>query len=74
MIDQARIDELVSLRSDARQSAENYSEAIKNVADTADIRPAALRKYINAREADKLGDLDTEAAHLANLLEQSTHE
>jgi hypothetical protein len=69
MIDQAVIDELVALRSSARLAAETYTDAIAAQSETHDIRKGALRRYINAREKDQLGDLDLEASDLAKLME-----
>lgn len=63
------IDELVALRASARLAAETYSEAIAAQSEKTNIRKTALRKYINAKEAGKLAELDTEASDLSNLLE-----
>lgn len=63
------IDELVALRSSARLAAESYSEAIAEQSEKTNIRKTALRRYINAKEAGKLAELDTEASDLSNLLE-----
>jgi hypothetical protein len=63
------IDELVALRLSARLAAESYSEAIAAQSEQTNIRKTALRRYINAKEAGKLAELDTEASDLSNLLE-----
>lgn len=69
MIDQATRDELVALRADARLAAESYTDAIAAQAEKHDVSRSALRRYVNALEADRLADLDTEATDLANLME-----
>lgn len=65
----AHIDELVTLRSDARLAAENYTEAIAAQSERTGISKSALRRYINAKEKDALDSLHTENDDLINLLE-----
>jgi hypothetical protein len=63
------IDELVALRSSAKMAAETYSEAIAAQSEITGIRKGALRRFVNAKEADKLGDLDMESTDLAKLMD-----
>jgi len=63
------IEELCALRTDAKLSAESFSEAIKAQSERCGISRSALRKFICARVDDKLEALDTEANDLAHLLE-----
>jgi hypothetical protein len=69
-IETAVIDELVTLRADARMSAESFTEAVKEQSEKAGISKGALRRYVCALEKDKLDSLDAEASDLANLLEK----
>jgi hypothetical protein len=71
MIDKATIDELVTLRADARLSAENFSEAIKAQAEKHEITKGALRRYICALEKDALESLSDEQSDLEALLEKA---
>ena len=66
---QEHIDELVQLRASARLAAEDFTEAVKAAADSHEISKGALRRYISAKEKDKLADLDDESTALAALLE-----
>lgn len=70
-IREAVIDELVALRSSAKLAAETYSDAIAAQSEITGIRKGALRRFVNAKEADKLGDLDLESLDLAKLMEIS---
>jgi hypothetical protein len=72
MIDKATIDELVTLRADARLSAENFSEAIKAQAEAHEIAKGALRRYICAREKGSMETLNEEQADLESLLNGAT--
>lgn len=63
------IDELVQLRASARLAAEDFTEAVRAVALSHEIPKGALRRYIQAREKDKMQDLDDESTALAALLE-----
>ena len=68
-LDPATIEELIGLRSMARAAAETFSEAIKAQSEACGISRSALRRYVCAREADKLQELDAEAEDLARLME-----
>ena len=68
-LDAATIEELIGLRSLARGAAETFSEAIKAQSEACGISRSALRRYVCAREADKLQELDAEAEDLARLME-----
>lgn len=65
------IDELVQLRANAKTAAETYSDAIAAQSEITGIRKGALRRFVNAKEADKLGDLDMESTDPARLMEIS---
>ena len=65
----AHIEELCTLRADAKLSAQTFSEAIAAQSEKCSISRSALRKYICARVDDKLEALDTEASDLSHLLE-----
>jgi len=68
-LSQEHIDELVQLRASARLAAEDFTEAVKAAAEKHEIPKGALRRYIQAREKDKIADLDDESTALAALLE-----
>lgn len=65
---QAHIEELCTLRADAKLSAQTFSEAIQAQAEKCGLSRSALRKYICARVDDRLDALDTEASDLTHLL------
>ena len=65
----AHIEELCTLRTDAKLAAENFSEAIKAQAEKCGLSRSALRRYVCARADDRLEALDTEANDLSHLLE-----
>ena len=65
----AHIEELCTLRTDAKLAAQTFSEAIQAQAEKCGLSRSALRKYICARVDDKLEALDTEASDLSHLLE-----
>lgn len=65
----AHITELCTLRASAKAAAELFTDALANKATEAGLNKGALRRYICAKEADKLAELDNEASDLANLLE-----
>lgn len=67
----AHIDELVTLRSDARLAAEAFTEAIAAQSEKTGISKSALRRYICAREADKLEGLAAERDDVETLLEMN---
>jgi predicted RNase H-like nuclease len=64
----AVIDELCALRASAKAAAETFAEAITEQAEKANLKKGALRRYINARVADRLAELDAEADDLAKLM------
>lgn len=70
MIDQATIDELITLRRDAKISAENFTTAVAEQSEKHDIAKSALRRFVCAAEACKLETLNTETDTLAQLLEE----
>lgn len=61
----AHIEELCTLRTDAKLAAESFSEAIKAQAEKCGLSRSALRRYVCARVDDR----DTEANDLSHLLE-----
>ena len=65
------IEELKTLRADARLAAENFTEAVAAQAEQYDIPKGALRRYICAAEKGDLQKLDAEADALATLLERA---
>ena len=65
----AHIEELCTLRTDAKLAAESFSEAIKAQAEKCGLSRSALRRYVCARADDRLEALDTEANDLSHLLE-----
>ena len=67
----AHIAELCELRASAKAAAEMFSEAIADQAEKAGIGKGALRRYICAREADKLEGLASEKDDIEALLEES---
>ena len=68
MLTSDHIDELVQLRASARLAAEDFSEAIKTLAEKHELNKSALRRFIVAKEKDKLDDLDNESDAIAALL------
>ncbi len=69
MIPKATINELVGLRSEAKLAAETFSEAVAAQAEKHNVNKGALKKYVSALEADKVGKLDEETAALVELIE-----
>lgn len=67
----AHIDELVTLRSDARLSAGTFTEAIAAQSEKTGISKSALRRYICAKEKDALESLSTEKDDIETLLEMN---
>ena len=67
----AIIEELCMLRADARQSAENFTVAIAEQAERHSLGKGALRRFVCAKEAGKLEELDAEAEQIATLLEMA---
>lgn len=62
------IDALCAARTTAKDYAEAYSGAVTAQAEKYKLRPAALKRFINAREADKMDDLDAELNDLEKLI------
>ncbi|HEY1283029.1 MAG TPA: hypothetical protein VGE96_00990 [Steroidobacteraceae bacterium] len=62
------LDELVQAKTSAKDYASAFADAVKAQAKKYEIKPAALRKYITAREADKLEEVDAELTDLAKLI------
>ena len=62
------IDELCAARTTAKDYAEAYTGAVTAQAERYKIKPAALKRYIAAKEADKLDDLDAEMNDLEKLI------
>ena len=65
----AHIEELCTLRTDAKLAAQTFSEAIQAQAEKCGLSRSALRRYVCARADDRLEALDTEANDLSHLLE-----
>ena len=70
-IPKATIEELTTLRANARMSAETFTEAVREQAEKYDIPKGALRRYVCAKEKDDLSKLDAEADALATLLDRT---
>lgn len=62
------IDELVTARTYAKDASQAYADAIKAQAEKYKLKPAALRKYIAAVEADKADEVRVEVGQIADLL------
>lgn len=67
----SHIDELVTLRADARLAAESFTEAVAAQSERTGISKSALRRYICAKERDSLESLNTEKDDLETLLEMN---
>ena len=65
----AHIEELCTLRTDAKLAAQTFSEAIQAQAEKCGLSRSALLRYVCARADDRLEALDTEANDLSHLLE-----
>lgn len=63
------IDELVHVRTIAKDYASSYSEAVKTQAEKYKINVAALKRFIAAKCDDKLAEAQEEADALAKLLD-----
>lgn len=70
-ITKATIDELMTLRANARMSAETFTEAVKEQAEKHSVSKGALRRYVCALEKDEIEKLDAEASDLAVLLDRA---
>ena len=62
------VEELVSARTYAKDASEAFGDAIKAQAAKYQLKPAALRKYVAALEADKLDEAKVETEQLADLI------
>lgn len=69
-ISPSTITELCELRASAKAAAEMFSEAIAEQAEQHGLKKGALRRYICAREADKVADLDAESDDLIRLMRE----
>ena len=67
----AHIAELCELRAGAKAAAEMFTTAISEQAEKAGIGKGALRRYICAREAEKIEELASEKDDIESLLEES---
>ena len=67
-ISEAVIDELVQAKTIAKDYAQAFSDAVKAQAEKHGLKVGALKKYVAAREADKLKDVGEEAAELLDLI------
>lgn len=65
---QAVLDELVHAKTVAKDMAGAFADAIKAQAAKYGIKPAALRRYVTAREADKLDEARVETEQLSELI------
>ena len=72
MIPKQTIKELVNLRSEAKLAAETFSEAVAAQAEKHNVNKGALKKYVSALEADKVGKLDEETAAILEMIERET--
>lgn len=66
---QRTIDELVEAKRRASDMAKAFGDAIAAVAEQAQIKPSALRRYVCALAGDKVDDVERETDDLAALLE-----
>lgn len=64
------IEELRRLRTSANEASTDFREAIKLQADKAGIKPAALRRFVNALASDKVDELRAEVTDIETLAEQ----
>ena len=67
----AHITELCELRASAKAAAEMFTVAIAEQAEKSSLGKGALRRYICAREADKLEGLAAERDDVETLLEMN---
>lgn len=72
MIPQKTIDELVLLRTRAKLATENFTDAVADQAEKHKVDKGALRKYVCAVEADKVGKLDAELEAIAALINRTS--
>jgi hypothetical protein len=62
------VEELVACRREAKDYVEGYGKAIEAQAQKHGIKAGALKRYINAVEADKLAEIGAETSDLERLL------
>lgn len=62
------LEELVQAKAAAKAWSSGFSEAVKAQAEKYGVKPAALRKFITAKEADKLDEAEAETNDLVKLL------
>jgi hypothetical protein len=67
-VPEATLDELVHAKTAAKDMASGFADAVKAQAAKYGLKPAALRKYVTAREADKLDEARVETQQFADLL------
>lgn len=65
------VTELRGLRTNANIAVADFREAIKVQADKHKIKPAALRRYVNALASDKVDEVRKEAEDLESLIDQA---
>lgn len=68
IVPQRVIDALCDARTTAKDYAEAYNGAIVAQAEKYKIQPGALKRFINAKEADALEKLDKETDDLERLI------
>ena len=62
------LDELVHAKTTAKDYAGAFADAVKAQAAKYGIKPSALRRYVTAREADKLDEARIETKQIADLI------
>ena len=62
------IDELCAARTTAKDYAEAYNGAVTAQAERYKLKPGALKRFIAAKEADKMADLNAEMSDLEKLI------
>lgn len=60
--------ELCAAKTTAKDYAAAFADAIKEQAAKYGVKPAALRRFVTARESDKLDEAKAECNDLANLI------
>src|SRR5574337_651637 len=63
------LDELVHAKTKAKDFASAFADAIKAQAAKYGIKPAALRRFVTAKEADKLDETEAEINDLTKLID-----
>jgi hypothetical protein len=69
-VPEAVISELMEVRQTAKDYAQSYADAVGVQADKFGCNKGALKRFIAARQDDKLKELDEEMTDLARLLER----